>query len=412
MPEVASSSELLPIDDALEVVAAHVTPLEAEQVRLEHAHGRFVAEDVYATIDLPPFANSAMDGYAIRARDVPGSLLVVGESAAGAPHAGAPLGGGEAIAISTGAVLPEGADAIVPIEDVIVEGDRITVGDSVQARAHVRTAGSDIVAGDQLLAAGTRIGPAQIGAVAAVGLDTLPVRRLPSVAVLPTGTELKMPGEPLGPGEIYNSNAPMLAAALRTAGALVTVIEPAQDTPQSHREMLTRALEHDVVISTGGVSVGPHDLVREIGRELGIQELFWRIALRPGKPLTFGVRDRTLVFGLPGNPVSTLVCFEVFVRPALLALQGAPEFRPAFGAGALGSAVQRNPQRDDLIRVQVVWTSMPGKGRGSPVLLPLKGQMSHQIAVAAQAEGLARIPAGTGELPAGAEVAYLPLAHF
>jgi molybdenum cofactor synthesis domain-containing protein len=189
----------------------------------------------------------------------------------------------------------------------------------------------------------------------------------------------------------------MLGTALRTAGAVVEQIAAAADTPEAHREALARALEHDVVISSGGVSVGPHDLVRGIGQELGVRELFWRIALRPGKPLTFGVRDRTLVFGLPGNPVSTLVCFELFVRPALRSLQGAPEFRPAFGAGVLGSDVARNRARDDLIRVQVAWTSMPGKGRGHPVLLPLSEQQSHQIAIAAQADALARIPAGSGD---------------
>jgi len=402
-------SDLLPIDEALAVVAAQIVPLEVERARLEHAHGRFLAEDLTAELDLPPFPNSAMDGFAIRARDTPGTLAVIGESAAGRPYAGARLAAGQAVGISTGAVLPDGADAVVPVEDVDGGDEEITVGRAVLRGNHIREPGSDIVRGAPLMSAGTRIGPAQIGAAAAVGLRELPVRRLPRVAVLTTGTELRPLGAKLGPGEIYDSNGPMLATALRTAGGVAEPIGAAADTPEAHREALKRALEHDVVISSGGVSVGSHDLVREIGRELGVRELFWRIALRPGKPLTFGVRDRTLVFGLPGNPVSTLVCFELFVRPALLSLQGAPEFRPAFGAGVLGSTVPRNPVRDDLIRVQVAWTSMPGKGRGNPVLLPLKHQQSHQIAVTAQAEGLARIPAGSGELAAGSEVAYLHL---
>ena len=402
-------SDLLPIDEALAVVAAQIVPLEVERARLEHAHGRFLAEDLTAELDLPPFPNSAMDGFAIRARDTPGTLAVIGESAAGRPYAGARLAAGQAVGISTGAVLPDGADAVVPVEDVDGGDEEITVGRAVLRGNHIREPGSDIVRGAPLMSAGTRIGPAQIGAAAAVGLRELPVRRLPRVAVLTTGTELRPLGAKLGPGEIYDSNGPMLATALRTAGGVAEPIGAAADTPEAHREALKRALEHDVVISSGGVSVGSHDLVREIGRELGVRELFWRIALRPGKPLTFGVRDRTLVFGLPGNPVSTLVCFELFVRPALLSLQGAPEFRPAFGAGVLGSTVPRNPVRDDLIRVQVAWTSMPGKGRGNPVLLPLAEQQSHQIAVTAQAEGLARIPAGSGELAAGSEVAYLPL---
>ncbi len=402
-------SDLLPIDEALAVVAAQITPLEVERVRLELAHGRFLAEDLTAQIDMPSFPNSAMDGFALRSADAPGTLTVIGESAAGRPYTGAALARGQAIGISTGAVMPDGADAVAPVEDVESDGDRISIAGSVERGAHIREAGSDIVRGAALMSAGMRLGPAQIGAAAAAGLSELPVHRLPRVAVLTTGTELRPVGERLGPGEIYDSNGPMLSTALRTAGGIVERIGAAADTPEAHREALERALEHDVVISSGGVSVGPHDLVRGIGRELGVRELFWRIALRPGKPLTFGVRGRTLVFGLPGNPVSTLVTFELFVRPALLSLQGAPEFRPAFGAGVLGSTVQRNPVRDDMIRVQVAWTSMPGKGRGNPVLLPLAEQQSHQIAVTAQAEALARIPAGSGELAAGSEVSYLPL---
>jgi molybdopterin molybdotransferase len=198
----------------------------------------------------------------------------------------------------------------------------------------------------------------------------------------------------------------MLTAALLTSGAAVEHIPAAADTEEAHRAALTRALEQDVVISSGGVSVGPHDLVRSIGQELGISEVFWRIALRPGKPLAFGVRDSTLVFGLPGNPVSSLVCFELFVRPALLALQGAKRARPDWIPGVLGAAVKRNPERDDLIRVRFQ------SADGSTVLEPLRGQQSHQIAITAQADALARIPMGDGELAAGTEVACLPLLRF
>jgi len=400
---------MLSIDEALATVAENVSRLGSEDVRLEHAHGRFLALDVHARIELPPFDGSAMDGYAVRARDAPGPLEVIGEAAAGTPYSGPPLSAGQAVAISTGGVIPSGADAVVPVEDVTVEGNRIWVPNLVERDAHVRPAGSDLELGEPLLVAGVRIGPAQIGAAAAGGLRELPCRRLPRVAVLTTGTELRPVGEPLGPGEIYDSNGPMLGAALRTAGGIVELIGAAADTPDAHRQAFARALDHDVVLSSGGVSVGEHDLVRDIGRELGVRELFWRVALRPGKPMSFGVRDQTLVFGLPGNPVSTLVCFELFVRPALLFMQGSPDFRPAFAAGILGSSVRRNPSRDELIRVQVAWTSPPGQGRGNPVLLPLVGQQSHQIAVTARAEGLARIATGTGELAAGAEVSYLPL---
>jgi molybdopterin molybdotransferase len=201
----------------------------------------------------------------------------------------------------------------------------------------------------------------------------------------------------------------MLRALLHTAGAMVTVIPAAVDTPEALREALSAALLHDVVITSGGVSVGPHDLVREIGRELGVEEILWRVAMRPGKPLSFSVHSRspagerpqqTLLFGLPGNPVSTLVCFELFVRPALYALQGAHSPAPEFGTRTLVTTVRRNPERDDLIRVRITQDG---------AVEPLRGQQSHQITTAAAADGLARIPIGTGEIAAGSEVAYLPL---
>ena len=406
MAGAASSSELLSIAGALEQVLGHVAPLELVQVPLEDSYGRFIGRDVAAALDLPPFVSSAMDGFAVRAGDTPGTLAVVGESAAGSPFEGE-LGAGQAVAISTGAVVPVGADAIVPIEAVELAPGAVIVAVGTETGAFVRYAGSDIERGAPMLAAGTRIGPAQIGAAAAVGLGELPCRRRPRVAILSTGSELVQPGSALGDGEIYDANGPMLRAALRTSGAEVTRIPAAADTREAHRAALEQALEHDVVISSGGVSVGEHDLVRDVGFELGVREVFWRIAMRPGKPLAFGVRDRALLFGLPGNPVSTLVGFELFVRPALLSLQGAHNPRPPFGTGVLASDVKRLAERDDLIRVQV----LDGSGRQT-VVTPLRGQQSHQIAVTAQADGLALIPRGSGELRGGTEVQYLPLHGF
>jgi molybdopterin molybdotransferase len=403
--EPRARPKLLSIDEALALVEANVHPLPPEEVALEQAYGRYIAQELHAAVDLPPFAASAMDGYALRAEDSPGTLTVVGESSAGTPYVGK-LGRGEAVAISTGAVVPAQADSVVPIEDVTGTRERIELAAAVDPGSFVRARGSDIERGEKILEAGTRLGSAQIGAAAAVGLGTVLCRRRPSVAVLTTGTELRQPGEALADGQIYDANGPMLTAALLTSGAGVEHIPAAADNEEAHRAALTRALEHDVVISSGGVSVGPHDLVRRVGQELGVREVFWRIALRPGKPLAFGVRDATLVFGLPGNPVSSLVCFELFVRPALLALQGAPSVRPAWIPGVLGAAVKRNPERDDLIRVRHETTE------GSTVLLPLHGQQSHQIAITAQADALARIPMGPGELAAGTEVACLPLLQF
>lgn len=402
--EPQSRPELLSIDEALASVEAHVRPLPAEEVRLEHAYGRYIARDLHAAIYLPPFPSSAMDGFAVRTQDIPGTLAVAGESSAGSPYEDE-LRPGEAVAISTGAVVPTGADAVVPVEDLTVDGARVQIAEGVSPGTFVRDRGSDIERGEKILEAGTRLGSAQIGAAAAVGLATVLCHRRPTVAVLTTGTELRQPGEILSEGQIYDANGPMLRAALLTSGAGVDHIPAARDTEEAHRAALTRALEHDVVISSGGVSVGPHDLVRRIERELGVEEIFWRIALRPGKPLAFGVRDATLIFGLPGNPVSSLVCFELFVRPALLALQGARTVKPAWITGVLGTDVTPQQTRDDLIRVR--FESRPGSG--APVLMPLHGQQSHQIAITAQADGLARIPMGPTDVPAGTEVACLPL---
>jgi molybdopterin molybdotransferase len=301
--------------------------------------------------------------------------------------------------------MPTGADAVAPIEWIGAattspNGPSIELPRPVHRDHAVRHAGSDVRYGTEVLAAGLRLGPAKIGAAASLGLSSLRCGCLPRVAVLTTGSELRKPGERLAPGQIYDSNGPLLGAALASAGAEVTLVATAADTREAHREAIAQALSNDVVISAGGVSVGEHDLVREIERELGVRELFWRIALKPGKPLSFGTRERTLVFGIPGNPVSVLVCFELFVRPALAALQGASRPRPAFTRGTLAAGVDRNPDRDEMIRVRHT-----SDGR----LEPLRGQHSHQLAITALAEGLARIPAGTGRLAAGDEVGYLPL---
>lgn len=402
-------AELLTIEEALARIAAQIVPLPAEDVPLEQTSRRILAAPLLAALDLPPFTNAAMDGYALRAADTPGQLRVVGESAAGAPFEGR-VQPGEAVTISTGAAMPDGADAVAPIEivDVIDQGNdarEIALRRVLAERENVRLSGSDVHAGAEVLTAGSRIGAGQIGAAASIGARSLSCGARPRVAVLTTGTELAAPGTILGPGQIYDSNGPMLRCALEGAGALATIIPAAADTVQAHRTALVQALDYDVLLTTGGVSVGEHDIVRAVERELGVEEVFWRIAMRPGKPLSFGVRERdrgrTLVFGLPGNPVSALVCFELFVHPALLALQGVPHVRPAFRSVTLGADIRRNRERDDLIRVAL--------DKDDSTVHPLSGQQSHQVAVCARADGVARIPRGEGELTAGTSVSFLAL---
>jgi molybdopterin molybdotransferase len=361
-----------------------------------------LAEDVLAAVDLPPFPSSAMDGFAIRAEDVPGTLPVAFRIAAGRPAPRA-LAVGEAMGISTGGVVPDGADAVVPIEVVVEQDNRIAVAAPVERGANVRPVAGDVRAGDAVLRAGLRLSAAAIGALAAAGIASVRCSRAARVAVLSTGTELRPLGAALGPGQIYEANGPMLAAALAGVGVEVLRLEPVADHPETHRAALERGLEADVLVSSGGVSVGPHDLVRSVGSELGVEEVFWRVAVKPGKPVAFGVRGRTLVFGLPGNPVSALVGFELFVRPALRALAGESKPGPRFGLGTLAEALRRLPARDQLVRAGSSLES------GETLLRPLRGQDSHMIVRAAAADALVHVPAGEGELAAGARVRFLPL---
>jgi molybdopterin molybdotransferase len=393
---------LLTVEDALQEILSRVRPLAAERVPLNHAVGRVLAEDARASVDLPPFPSSAMDGFAVRAADTPGALPVVAHVAAGRP-AGRALAPGEAMGVATGGVVPEGADAVIPIEYVVEHDNVIEIDASVGAGAHVRPRGGDLAAGDVVVPAHTTLRPVECAALAAAGLDVVLCATRPRAAVVTTGTELRLAGEPLGPGQVYEANGVTLAAALASAGADVLPLASVADDDAAHRSALQHGLEADVLVTSGGVSVGPHDLVRRIEAELGVEEVFWKVAVKPGKPISFGVRDGTLVFGLPGNPVSSLVCFELFVRPAVRALQGAREPGPVFWPGELATAVPRNPERDEFLRARV------RVGPETVVLEPLAGQESHMIARAAAADALVLAPRGQGELEAGAIVRYLPL---
>jgi molybdopterin molybdotransferase len=394
---------LLSIEEAQRLILERVRPLEAERVPLEEAAGRVTAEAARAGLDLPPFDSSAMDGFAVREEDTPGRLPVVARIPAGRP-ADRELGSGEAMAIATGGAVPPGADAVIPIEHVVEYDNEVEIRDRVAAGSNVRPRGGDVRLGDLVVAAGERLGPAQLGALAAAGVADISCSRRPRAAVLATGSELRRPGEELAPGEIYEANGVLLAAQLRSAGADVERLEAVEDDESAHRNALEQGLRADVLVTSGGVSVGPHDLVRSVGQALGIEEVLWGVAVKPGKPLWFGVREGTLVFGLPGNPVSTLVCFELFVRPAVLALQGAADPRPRFQPGRLARTARPNPARTELVRARSAVVD------GVVELDVLSGQESHMIARAAGADALVLIPSGTEELPAGADVSYLRLA--
>ncbi len=395
---------LLSIDEALTLVLEHSIPVDAELVPIERAARRVLAEDVHALVDLPPFRSSAMDGFAVRVAETPGRLPVVARIPAGHPS-DRPLGLGEAMGIATGGSVPDGADGVVPLEHVEDDGAAITIHRSVGDQDNIRPIGSDVHAGELLLSAGSSLGPAQIGALAAVGVGSVRCGRRPRVAILSTGSELRRPGETLDPGQIYESNAPMIGAALEAAGAEVTRLEAVADEAGAHRAALLQGLEADVLVSSGGVSVGPHDLVRSTGAELGVEEVFWGVAVKPGKPVAFGVRERTLVFGLPGNPVSALVAVELFVLPAVRALQGAADPAPVYASGLLSAPLRANPARDQLVRARSRIED------GVTVLEPLSGQESHMIARAAGADTLVLVRRGERDPVAGDRLPYLRLSY-
>ena len=398
---------LISITDARRLVLEATTPLDTEAVTIDDALGRVLAREVQAAGDVPPFPCSAMDGYAVIAGDAGRSLQIVGESRAGTPSAHR-LADGEAIRISTGAAIPPGATAVIPQENVELNGgDAIHTKTASPPGEHIRGPGEDMRADTVVLSAGTQLGPVALGAATAAGVGSVIVSRRPRVSVLCTGDELRAPGEPLGPGEIHNSNAPMLTGLAQCAGGLAG---PARRLPDD-RDATTRGIaaalaDSDVVIITGGVSVGPHDHVKPALDHLGVEEVFWSVALQPGKPTWFGVpaQGLPLVFGLPGNPVSAVVTYSLFVAPALAALQGAPSPEPPQATAVLGEQVARNPKRDQMMRVRLtdedgIVRAHPNRAQGSHILTSLLG-----------ADALALIPLGEGTLPVGATVALHALA--
>jgi molybdopterin molybdotransferase len=320
--------KLIEHPEAVRLVLENTHRLPAESVQLVEARGLALAEDLKARFDSPPFDNSAVDGYAVRSADAEAgrSFRVVDEAPAGRPAAKS-VGEGEAIKIFTGGVIPEGSDAVVMVENTSGWGEEFELKKAATPAQNVRGSGEDVREGDVILRAGTEIGPPEIALAATQGYGELGVHRRPEVVVLSTGTELVEPGErELEPGEIYDSNSFAVIAQAQEIGARARRISAASDDAQVLRNTLKEALETaDVVVTSGGVSVGEKDLVKGTMLELGVEQVFWGVRFKPGKPLFFGVRDGASVFGLPGNPVSAMVCFELFVRPALVKMMGREE---------------------------------------------------------------------------------------
>lgn len=390
-----------PLTDAQRQVLDTVPALPAVPTPLADCGGLVLAEDIIAGHDIPPFDNSAMDGYAVLASDVestPIILKVLEDVPAGSLPTQA-VGPGHAIKIMTGAPLPAGADAVVRVEDTEPGAGTVTILTGAPVGTSVRRAGGDIAAGSTVAIAGTRLGPNHLGVLASVGAANPTVFRRPTVAVLSTGDEL-VPYQTarLEPGQIRGTNGLVLVSVLTELGATVLDLGIVGDDADALGEALaTAAAEADAVVTSGGVSMGEYDLVKAVLTELGGIE-FWQVAMQPGKPFAFGMIDGTPLFGLPGNPVSVFVAFEQFVRPALLHMMGAPRpFRPRL-AGIIDEDVHTSPEKTVFVRVALTWEGT------TPHARPSGGQDSNVLSALASADALAVIPVGTGEVEAGSVV--------
>ena len=398
---------MISVEQAIERIVAAFEPLAPEQVSIAAAHGRVLAEAAVSRRTQPPVAVSAMDGYAVIAADVaevPVTLDVAGYVPAGDAHEGT-LQPGQAARIFTGAPVPDGADAIVMQENTEASDTQVTVKESVGAGQFIRPAGLDFRAGDVGLQAGQVLSARDIGFSAAMNIPWLMVRRRPRIAILATGNEVVMPGDAIGDNQIVSSNSLALSATISALGGEPLLLGIAPDDPEALRSMVAGARGADLLVTTGGVSVGEHDLVRSVLGEEGLELDFWQIAMRPGKPLMFGKIAETPVIGLPGNPVSTLVCAMIFIKPAMQTMLGADASRETTLTARLGSAVRENDHRQDYLRAQLSYD-----GGDPPEATPFSQQDSSMMARLAQADCLIVRPPGAPALEKGASVDVIPIA--
>ncbi len=382
---MSEAPALMPVADARTRIVEALSPLPSESVGIAEAAGRVLARDITARVTQPPVSVSAMDGYAVRAKDVatvPATLTQIGTAPAGAAFEGA-IAAGECVRIFTGGPVPAGADAIVIQEDTETQGERITIKETAPAGKYIRPAGLDFAAGQVLLSAGVALGSREVGLAAAANVPWLEVTRKPRVALLATGDEIVRPGDPIGPNQIASSNALALAAMIRAHGGEALDLGIALDSRESLLAMSAGARGADLLITLGGASVGDHDLIQSVLGERGLQVDFWRIAMRPGKPLLFGRIGETPMLGLPGNPVSSLVCGLVFVVPALAKLLGRGADADSVRTVRLGRDLEPNDRRQDYLRARLE----PGPG-GETVAVPFEKQDSSMLRLLTESDCL------------------------
>ena len=390
----------LSFEVARTMILESVIPLPTEAVSLLDVVDMVIAEDIRAPWDMPLWNNSAMDGFAVRAEDcVAGQTFTVdGYIPAGGSASGITVNPGGAVKIMTGAPAPIGCDAIVPIEETEEKNGKLILTGQVRPGDHLRIRGEDVSKNELVIAAGTALRPAEINMLASFGYRTAPVFRRPKVAILSTGDELVEPGEDIGPGQIFNSNDYSIAAAVKQLGGEPVLLGIARDDRQSLTEKIAAGLEEDVLITTAGVSMGDHDLVCDVLEALQVERRFWKVDIKPGRPTAFGLKNGKPVFSLPGNPVSSMITFEQFVRPALLKMMGHQRVIKPLVRAVMQETIKKKPGRVQFLRVRVA-------NDGQRLVASSSGDQNTGILrTLLRANGIAVLPADLEQLPSGEEV--------